>query len=330
MVDLPTPIKKQLAEIDELYKQPAAPAAEGEQGEQQSAVETPAPEPAQEPAAPVESANSQAPAPPEQPAAPAAPSQDPSIWEQRYKTLQGLHNRNVEDLKTRLKARDDDMAALRKQIAELQAAKPAPTVDPQDAETFGEDLVSMVQRVVDARVGHSGAQAESRIADLESRLTGTSNAVAQTAESLFLQHLAAQVPDYEDVNVEPGFLEWLAQPDDVYGEPRQSALDRAASALDAGRVARIFQAYKAGTRPASTPAPQPAKPSPQSQLEKQVAPRTASSAPAQAPQAKRTYTAADVTKFYDDVSKGRYANRPDVMQREEAAINAALAEGRIR
>ena len=178
MVDLPTPVKKQLAQIEELYKQPAATPAEGAEGGQLPADETPAPdaaqpvvEPAQDAPAPAAEAPTEAPAP--------APAQDPNPWEQRYKTLQGLHNRNVEDLKGRVKARDAEIAEMRKQIAELQAARSAPAVDPRDAETFGEDLVAMVQRVVEARLGHSGAQTDSRMADLESRLEGTTNAVAQ-------------------------------------------------------------------------------------------------------------------------------------------------------
>ena len=329
MVDLPTPVKKQLAQIEELYKQPAATPAEGAEGGQLPADETPAPdaaqhvvEPAQDAPAPAAEAPTEAPAP--------APAQDPNPWEQRYKTLQGLHNRNVEDLKGRVKARDAEIAEMRKQLAELQAARPAPAVDPRDAETFGEDLVAMVQRVVEARLGHSGAQTDSRMADLESRLEGTTNVVAQTAESLFLQHLGRQVADYEAINVDQGFLDWLAQPDEVYGEPRQNALDRAVNALNADHAARIFKAYKATLAPAQPPAETPAQPSPKAQLAKQVAPRTASSAAPQAPQAKRVYSAAEVTKFYDDVAKGRYASRPDDARREEAAINAALAEGRIR
>ena len=324
MADLPTPIKKQLAEIEELYKS-QAPAPGATEGDLVPESETPAPESAVEAPAPQ-------PDPAAQPEAPAdpAPAQEDPLWEKRYKTLQGIHRQNVDDYKGRVKERDSVIAELQQQIAELKASKPAPTVDPKDVETFGEDLIAVVQRIVDAKLGHSGAQAESRFADLETRLSGTTNFVAQTAEGLFLQHLASQVPDYEAINVDEGFLQWLAQPDDVYGEPRQAALDRATQVLDAGRVARIFNAYKATLAPVQQPAQQPARTSPQAQLERQVAPRASSSSAPQAPAAKRIYTAAEVGKFYDDVAKGRYASRQDEMKREEAAINAALAEGRIR
>ena len=326
MVNLPTPVKKQLAEIEALYQPPADDTAQGDDGVQPDAAEPTATAPEPETVESHEAPRA-AEAPVEAPAP--APAPEPNVWEQRYKTLQGLHNRNVEDLKARVKAREADIAELRKQIAEMQAAKPAPSVDPRYAETFGEDLVAMVQDVVNARLGHSGAQAESRIADLETRLQGATSIASQTAENLFLQHLGAQVPDFEAVNVEQGFLDWLAQADDVYGEPRQAALDRAVNALDAARTARIFQAYKASIAPTPGPAA-PAKPTPRSQLEKHVAPRTASGSAPQSPAAKRTYSASEVTKFYDDVSKGRYDGRPDELKREEAAINAALAEGRIR
>lgn len=326
MVDLPTPIKKQLADIDKLYEQPA-PAEAAVEGEPAAATETPEPAPSGENVAQAESP-SQAPAPEATSPAP-APAQEDPVWEKRYKTLQGLHNQNMADLKGRLQARDSELATLRKEVEELKKAKPAPTVDPKDAEAFGEDLIAMVQRVVEAKLGHSGAQAESRIADLETRLEGTRNVAAQTAEGLFIQNLAVQVPDYETLNFDQGFLDWLAQMDEVYGEPRQAALDRAVNALDAVRVARVFNAYKATLAPPVQQPAAPAKPSPQSQLERQVAPRASSSPAAQAPEPQRTYTASEVTKFYDDVSKGRYAGRQEEMIRKEAAINAALAEGRI-
>ena len=323
MATLPSPIQKQLDEIEQLYSQPA-PEPAVEDGQATTATEAPAPAPADDAPAAQPTAAPQSEAP-----ADGTPAQEDPIWEKRYKTLQGIHRQNLDDYKSRVRERDAAITDLQKQINELKASKPAPAVDPKDVETFGEDLIAVVQRIVDAKLGHTGAQADSRIADLETRLQGTTTVVAQTAESLFLQHLEARVPDYQAINVEQGFLDWLAQPDDVYGEPRQAALDRATNALNAEHVARIFNAYKASVAPAQ-PATPPARTSPQAQLERQVAPRTSSTAAPQAPAQKRAYSASEVTKFYDDVAKGRYASRMDEMRREEAAINAALAEGRIR
>lgn len=39
---------------------------------------------------------------------------------------------------------------------------------------------------------------------------------------------------------------------------------------------------------------------------------------------------ADVTAFYNDVARGKYAGREREQERIEALINQALAEGRIR
>lgn len=329
MVELPTPVKRQLEEIERLYAPAEVPAeAAAEEGQQVVPTpETPAPAPVQDAETPVEAAE-----PAEQEVKPApAPAQEPEgkVWEHRYKTLQGLHNQQMADMKSRLKDRDRQMADLQKQVAELQVTKAAPTVDQKDVETFGEDLIAAVQRVVDARLGATGAQVDSRFAQVESQLQGATSAAAQTAEMLFLERLGGLVPDYQEINLDQGFLDWLAESDEVYGVPRQDALDRAAGSLDAQRVARVFQAYKATLAPVAQPT-DPQVRSPKSQLEKQVAPRASSSPSPQAPAPKRSYSAADVQKFYDDVAKGRYAYRQDEMNREEAAINAALAEGRIR
>ncbi len=330
MADLPTPIRKQLEQIEELYK-PADALASAEGGERADATEPPV-----EPPAPVEGeqieTTSQEPAAPAEPPAP-APAQaqdDAAKWEHRFKTLQGMHNQNMADSKRRLEEANKQTAELKKQLARLQAEKAAPSVDPKDVETFGEDLLGMVQRVVDAKLGHTRAQVDSRIVDLESQVQGTAQAVAGNAEAVFFDRLAAMVPDYEAVNAEQGLLDWLTIVDPIYGEPRQAALDRAVNALNPVAVAAIFNTYKATKGGTNPPQPAPGKPTPQSQLEKQASPRGSSSTPPAAPAAsKRVYSQHEIAKFYDDVTKGRYRGRQEEMKREEAAINAALAEGRI-
>lgn len=329
MANLPTPIRKQLEQIEELYKPAAALApAEGE-GEPAPAPEPPADEPEAVENTQTETPSTDAAVPAEPPAPAPAPVQDDEAkWEHRFKTLQGMHNQNMADSKRRLQEANALVADLKKQIASIKAEKAAPTVDPKDVETFGEDLLGMVQRVVDAKLGHTQAQMDNRLVDLESQVQGTVQTVTGNAEALFLDRLAAMVPDYEAVNVEQGLLDWLAIVDPIYGEPRQAALDRAVAALNPVAVAAIFNAYKAAKGAAAAPAP--GKPSPQSQLAKQASPRGSSSTPPAAPAAsKRIYRQSEVAQFYDDVTKGRYRGRQEEMKREEAAINAALAEGRI-
>lgn len=317
-MNLPKQVRQQLEHVEQMLAPAPAPTPE------------PAAPPATvpEPAAPTEAAPQ--PAEPNAPdaaaPAPAAPSGEP--WEARYKTLQGVFNKRVNDERRAREAAEQERDALKNQLNAAPATKPEVSLDPKDAETFGADLVGMAQRVAEQVATATVKQFDARLAALEQQLTGTTRAVAQTAEEIFLSRLAAAVPDYAKQNEDEGFLAWLAEVDPVYGAPRQDALTAASNALDAERTARIFLAYKATLAPAPAPSPAPRQ-TPAQSLERQVAPGT-NAQPAQLqPQQAAPITVAEVQSFYMDVQRGVYKGRHEEMLRREAAINQALAEGRI-
>lgn len=326
MSKLPKRIQDQLAQADALLT--AANQAQAVQ------APTPAAEPAPEIATPVVAEPvAQAPAPTPAPAVNADPEEK---WEARYKTLQGMHNKNIEDMKGRLRAIEQQNQQLAAQLeAANKAQQASPKPDPKDAEVFGQDLVDMVQRVAENMLGAAAKQIDDRLNAIEQKLTGTTKAVEQTAEEIFLARLKEAVPNYVAINSDPNFLSWLAEIDEVYGVPRQSALTAAANALDADRVAKVFKAFIA-TQPANTPAAQavaapaaPAAPSTvASELERQIAPSTVAPSPSPTSQV-TTFRVADVQAFYNDVRLGKYRGREQEAAAIEARINTALAEGRI-
>ena len=274
---------------------------------------------------------------PQQPAAPApAPAPKPSDdWEQKYKSLQGVFNSQIPALQATAKAEKEQREKLAETVAELQrkleasAQEPKPAAaDPKDIESFGADLVDMVnrqaERVYASLVAQFDAQVknfDSRLSSVEQVVTGVSKKTDSTLEQQFYAALSGRVPDFEKINGEQRWLDWLAETDSVYGVPRQAALDAAHRELDAVRVANVFNAYKAQF---------PAKP--QASLSNQVAPSGAASpAPAAAPATnKQLLSSAFVAKFYNDLAVGRYRGRESEAQRLEAEINLAAAEGRIR
>lgn len=332
---LPKQIQQQVDEVNAWYQQ-RDKAAEDEKAEAKSSeaeeatqAEAQAQAPAEATAQP-EATPSEAPAKPE--AKPEAPKEDASVWEQRYKTLQGMHNQNVADLKQRLEAAQAENKEMAERLTQIEAAtqQAKQTVDPKFVEEFGEDLVGMVQAIVKSNLEQAGTQFDTQIKDLDGKVSSTEQQLVQTANDLFLERLAKRVPDLEQVNSDPGFLEWLAEADPIYGEPRQTALDRAAQAHDVDRTANIFNAYLRTQQPAE-PAPAAPQRKPNNpQLEKQVAPDAGRASPApSADAAKRIWSSAEVTQFYDEVRRGAYRGREEQMQAREQEINRALAEGRI-
>lgn len=313
---LPQAIQAQVDQADAMLKAMNAPAAP-------ETPETP------------ETAQPEAVEPQPQAVTPPAPEpqQKPDIWEQRYKSLQGRYNNEVPNLQRQVQELEGRLSEAVSKLEQAAAAKPEvkeskPVADPQDVEAFGADLVDMVQRVAERMFGtaarniqEQAVKFEQRLARVEDALQGTTQTVAMTAEQTFFDRLAKQVPEWEQVNVDESFLDWLREIDPVYGLPRQAALADAQRKLDADRAAAVFKAFLATTAPA---APKP------NAVEKQVSPKASASSAPPAPNAKPILSAKEVNDFYNDVARGRYKGREAEAKRIEQTINAAMAEGRIR
>lgn len=265
-------------------------------------------------------------------APPPAPTEE--NWEHKFRSLQGLFNKNVPELqgqvKTLTQRLEQALGALEAQRAAPQEPKaPAPaTVDPKDVENFGADLVDMVNRIAERRFGSVAQQVEAKISELqqmlgtvEQRLEGTSQTVAVTAEQGFFDNLTKQVPDWETINANPAFLAWLADSDPVYGVPRQRALDSAREQLDVARIVSVFRAFS----PATTSAPPARNP-----VDRQVSPKAGASSAPQTAAPKTGFSQKQVTDFYNDLARGKFRGREAEAAAIEQSVNLAIAEGRVR
>lgn len=319
MADLPKAVQQQVDAAEALLAASNQPQSQEAPTEVATAPAVPQTEPA------TSTAKAQEPGQPQQ-------SQD-DAWERRYRTLQGLFNSEVPKLQQQnkeLSAKLQDAIARMDKLAQQPTQAPQPASlepDPKDVDDFGSDLVEMVQRQtqraitsIAAKVDSVVANFEARLKTVEQQLKGTTQTVAYTAEEVFFNKLAAVVPDWEQINSSDAFLQWLADVDPVYGQPRQAALTAAQSNLDVARVAAVFNAFK-GAQPKASKA--------QDALAKQVSPRTAASA-APAPTEKTVVTQAQIQAFYKDVATGKYRGRDAEVAQFEAVINEAIAEGRVR
>jgi len=194
----------------------------------------------------------------------------------------------------------------------------------QDKEAFGSDLLDLIDRATEQKVAgfrDRESQLLSEVNELKSKLGNVSERQGVSDKDRFLSALSAQVPDWEALNVDQGFLSWLAEVDPIYGLPRQYALTNAYEAFDAARTATIFKQY----RNMIAPPTQQRQPN----LQSQVAPTRSRSTPATTSAGeKRIYSQQEISEFYNEWIKGRLTNEEAVKM--EAEINAAQAEGRIR
>lgn len=286
--------------------------------ELEAAAMAPPPAPAQpEPQQPV-SPSPEPPAAPQPPAPPPPPPQQID-WEHKFRTVQGM-----------LSERDRRIDALERKLSEKAAEAPKPqekpSADPKDIEDFGKDLVEMVLRNSEKHMARYQTMLEelgNRVVRLEQGVTAANETSAATAEQVFLTKLGQQVPDWEAINVDQRFLSWLAEIDPIYGQPRQAALEHAASRFDAQRVVAIFKMFKQQLTAAKPPSP--------SALETQVSPSASAGTPQPQPAPnKPVFTQKQITDFYNDVARGRYRGRDADVAQIEAQIDTAIAEGRVR
>ena len=253
-------------------------------------------------------------------------------WERKYLTLKGMYDAEVPRLHAQMRELNGQVQSL---IAENATARAQQTVaqpsssktliTEQDKEAFGSDLLDLIDRASEQKVAefrNHNSQLMGEIKELKGKLGDVSERQGVSDKDRFIAKLAAQVPNWETLNVDQGFLAWLAEVDPIYGLPRQVALSNAYESSDADRTAIIFKQYQGMLAPTQQ--------RPSQQLQSQVAPTRsrASSAPATSAGDKPIYSQDQIANFYNEWIKGHID--PAEAERIEKDINAAYSEGRIR
>jgi hypothetical protein len=262
-------------------------------------------------------------------------------FEQRYRTLQGMYNADT----GRLRAENQHLSSRVTQLEQLlstlstapSASQSAATeaerlVTAKDIEDYG-DSIEVMRRVTREEV----SAANRRIAELEQllrqvqtnivpRVEQVAHRQAVSTEQSFWNDLTSAVPDWRDINSDQRFHQWLLEVDPLTGFTRQSYLEDAQRNMDARRVAAFFRTW-AGMSGQNTA--QPNRNASDSELSKQVVPGRSRGGSTPVSTTQKTYTAQDITKFFDDVRRGVYKGKEAERDRIERDIFAAQRENRI-
>lgn len=266
----------------------------------------------------------------------------------KYKTLQGMYNADV----GRLTAANRDMTARVSHLETLLAslsAPPAPvaqsapsapvsSLTETDMAEYGDSIEVMRKVAQDtfSPVFSKVSGIERAVNELAAKLNTSvvpqvervSRQQAASAEDRFWSALNAELPDWQKINNNKAFLDWLAAVDPLTNLTRQQYLDQAQSALDVSRVVAIFRAFASKSEISSAPTnAQPSRSA--SELERQVAPGRGRSSATTSSEAPKTYTPVDIRKFFEDVRQGKYKGRESERDRIERDIFAAQRDGRI-
>lgn len=283
---------------------------------------------------------------PSQPPPAPAPADSGNEWHHKYKTLQGMFNAQVGRLQQELREAREEMERLK----QAPAPQPAPAAPPpqapvtekyvtdKDEQEFGADTIDLIRRAAREEFAGQLAAERERVASLEAALRTlqtdvipkvekVANTQQVTVEQAFWRDLSVAVPEWQAINDDPEFHQWLLEVDPLTGSSRQNYLEAAHAQLDVARVAKFFTTWKAAAVPAPV-APATPKPPVASELERQIAPGRGRGGDPPS-QEKKTYSRGEIAKFYDDVRSGRYSGREQEKSQIERDIFLATQEGRV-
>jgi len=254
-------------------------------------------------------------------------------WERKYLTLKGMYDAEVPRLHSQMREMNQQVQGLIAEAATAKAQQPRPEpvtaktlITEQDKEAFGSDLLDLIDRATEQKLAGNRdleVQLRAEINELKGKLGNVTERQVVSDKDRYEAALSSQVSDWEAMNVDQGFLAWLAEVDPVYGMPRQYALTNAYESLDANRTATIFKQYKATLAPTQ-------RPQANRELQRQVAPTRSHTSPAPTTSSadKRLYTTSDIDSFYTEWRRG-LIDEAEAVQIERD-IHAAINEGRIR
>lgn len=250
------------------------------------------------------------------------PATDEKVWEQRYKTLQGMQQaeaRNHKELK-------QQFDALQAEVAEMRAAPvstPSLVSDEETAE-FGADLLDVQRRIAKEELTPILAQLEKikqENKDLREQLGHTES---QMVSSSFEHKLAVAVPDFEAVNADPKWVAWLDEVDPMIRAPRRVVAQAAYERGDVEATAAYVNLFKSLTKPAVVPK------KPAAELQSQVAPSRSMPNAAVADDKARIYTEAETSLLFDKVGLLYRQGKAEEASKLDAELTLAYHQGRVR
>jgi hypothetical protein len=251
------------------------------------------------------------------------PDADPQseVWEHKYKVLANKYSAEIPRFAAEIRQLKEELGDVKAENAKLKAAPAAQPMNldikPEEVEEYGENFINLVKRAA-ASAAQNASPGD--VGEIRKEVDRLKRDQQQMSQQKFFDELVKQAPQWERLNTNSEFLEWLSGLDPLTGRSRQDLFDDAYSRLDAWRVANFFNGF--GSENKEPP------PLPSAKLAEQVTPKTSRATPAQPASNKKIWSHSDIARFYSDVRNGKIDQEAGA--RIESEIFAAQNEGRIR
>ena len=278
--------------------------------------------------------------------------QSPEDWEHQFRSLKGRYDRDGEE-KRRLQQQVIDMQRLMAQVVppspasegsgvRFNVAPPPPgrRVTQKEVEEFGPELMDVMGRRAAEVYEPVLQQVLGELQQVKRQVGGVQNTVVFDAKVKMYDDLAREVPNWDQINTSPQFAQWLDTIDPVSHKRRRDFLDIAHNSNLTGQVVDIFRSFLSTLAPngpaGNGAAPgngaggyAPAASTQQFDLLQLAAPGRAKTGQTTVPPEKPFFNAADIPKFYQDKTQGKYAGREAEADAIERALIEAGRENRI-
>lgn len=257
-------------------------------------------------------------------------------WKERFSKYKASTDKTIFALRQENSARLEEIknlhstiSTLKGQLRDLENKRSdifAGVITDEDSELIGPEAVDVMKRATSKATEAALDPLKKKIEQLEAREAAElqRKAEARTVETYnaFLRDLAAEVPNYAEVDKDPRFAVFMNDIDPRTGVKRMNTFRLAEEYRDAERVAEYFKEFL------EIPSPVSKKKS----LEDHVTPVASSSsnAPTRLNDPKKeTFTEQEVKNFFDDIARGVYKKRVKEADEIEARITRAYMNGNI-
>ena len=325
----PATVKRQIEEAEKLHKEVYG---DNEVTDEDKNVISQLPGGPDEPEPSNEVVNEPAPEPEPEPE-----PEKPVDFEQKYNVLQGKYNAEVPRLHAQVKELSQELASMRQVMANFDKVQPVEStpgeklIGEQDIEDYGADMIDVIKRAAKEELQPIIDKLQKENEQLREALNGVSSTVTETAREALFRIMDSELPNWSEVNHDPGFLAWLEDVDPFSGQKRKAMLTQAFESNDASRVLTFFKSYiqeNAAVQPTTTTKPEDTTKVDLVSMAAPGKPHGGTHSSAQGD--KRVYSQKEIAKFYRDVQLGLYKDREAERIAIERDILAAPSEGRIR
>lgn len=270
----------------------------------------------------------------DQPQADPVKDGDEGAWKQRYLTLKGKFDAQVPKMNHEIRNLQDTVSVLEQENGQLKQAAAensikypngyddVPMLDPDMFADYGDefrDLAATIQTLQS-----ENTTLKRQLSDLSGAVVQERNAQTQHAYTSYMNDVIAGVAglgqNFDVMNSDPGFNNWLRQYPEGDIESRHAKLHRAETNLNAVETVRIFKEYLGNITSPHTGQPNIQPP----------ASNTGTDLNPPANRSSKAWTRAQISQFYKEKTAGKYKGREEEANAIEADIFAAQqTPGRI-